>query len=448
MTPPRLTLEARLLGLMVAVVLLAIVCGALIGQKTRSIELAIGLSLVLMLPFALFAVRLFVRPIGARLRALSGAIAGLREGDFSLSLVQNRGDELGDLAAAYNQVGEILRRERMDLHQRELLLDTVMQTSPQMLLLIDQRGFVLYSNIAARRWLADGHKLEGLALDHLLQTVPTPLREAIDASRDGLYSLADGPDADIVAVTHHRFVLNSREHRLIQLRSMTREINRQELETWKKVIRVISHELNNSLAPISSMAHSGRLLLERGDSSRLAEVLATIGDRTGRLKGFLDEYARFAKLPQPRPVQIDVGAFLAQLRETMQVTITQGPTPAHLNADPGQLEQVLINLVKNAREAGGDIEAIQLDVRCDASKWTFTLSDRGPGMSDAVIANALVPFYTTKATGSGLGLTLCREIVEAHGGRMSFANRDGGGLVVRIRLPVALAQDDPVALTG
>jgi signal transduction histidine kinase len=216
---------------------------------------------------------------------------------------------------------------------------------------------------------------------------------------------------------------------------MTRELSRQEVATWKRVIRVISHELNNSLAPISSLAHSGAELARRGDYERLPSALATIGERARHLHGFLEGYARFAKLPAPRPEPVALGPFVQAL--AAQASFRRaGDVPAQtVSFDAAQMEQALLNLVKNAHEAGGDPQEVTLGVTLTRQEVRWEVSDRGRGMSEAVLSQALLPFYSTKRSGTGLGLALAREIAEAHGGRISLLNRHGTGLTVALTLP-------------
>jgi signal transduction histidine kinase len=216
---------------------------------------------------------------------------------------------------------------------------------------------------------------------------------------------------------------------------MTRELSRQEVASWKRLIRVISHELNNSLAPISSLAHSAAELVRRGEDARAIDVLAAIGERTRHLHGFLDGYARFAKLPAPRPERVGWADFLAGLQAHCTFRI-EGSAPAgEARFDPVQMEQALINLLKNAHESGSDPGAVALACTASRGELVLVVSDRGPGMSAAVLSQALLPFYSTKRAGTGLGLALAREIVEAHGGRIALANRGDGGLRVTLTLP-------------
>ncbi len=369
-------------------------------------------------------------------RAVRDGVMSLRDHDFSMSISPVPQDELKELVVAYNSLGDLLRRERLDLYQRELLLDTVIQTTPLVMVLTNSAGRIVYSNIAARQLFHDGRKLEGLEFPGLVADAPAPLREALSAPEDTLFTMDVAGEQHVYHLSQRGFLLNAQSHRLILLKQLTRELAAQEVTIWKKVIRVIAHELNNSLAPISSLVHSGRLLAREGPP-QLERVFTTIGERTAHLTSFIDGYARFAKLPRPRPGPVSWSDFIAGLEGTMRFRAV-GPLPqrqAHFDA--GQLEQVMINLLKNAVESGSAADEVAVTIREEREGFVIEVVDRGTGLPDNVLRDALLPFYSTKPTGTGLGLTLCREIVEAHGGRLSITNRPGGGALVSIWLPLS-----------
>jgi two-component system, NtrC family, nitrogen regulation sensor histidine kinase NtrY len=389
----------------------------------------------------LWVANLVTRPWSRVLRAVSDGITSMRDHDFSISIRRISNDELGDLVGAYNALGDLLRRERLDLHQRELLLDTVIQTTPLVMVLTSSSGRIVYSNIAARQLLHGGRKLEGLDFMALIEKSPAPLREAITGNTDTLFTMDVDGEPHVYHLSQRRFHLNAQPQQLVLLKQLTRELAAQEVVIWKKVIRVIAHELNNSLAPISSLAHSGQLLAREPDPVQLERVFTTIGDRAAHLATFIDGYAQFAKLPRPRPAPVDWSLFLSHLQGLAQVQgmlafRLEGSLPTRqANFDASQLEQVMINLLKNAAESGSKPEDITVAVRDRTESFVVEVADRGNGLTENVLRDALLPFYSTKATGTGLGLTLCREIVEAHGGRLSLANRpDGGGAVVTVVL--------------
>lgn len=402
-------------------------------------QAAIAAALALGATMGIVVWRTFV-PLRALFRALAGTVAGYRDGDFSFGITWDRYGDLIELVDAHNALGQALRDQRLSLVQRELLLDTMVQNTPVAMLLLDPARRVVLGNLAARRMLGDGRRLEGHALDELLQQAPPAVGEAFARGGDGMFTVGDDNDPDngaedIYHLARRMFRLNGRLHELVLLRKMTAELRRQEVQTWKKVIRVISHELNNSLAPIASLAHSGAELLRRGQYEKLPIALATIEERARHLEGFLRDYARFAKLPAPRGEPTSLPAFVEKLRTQVDFTI-EGTIPDEVvRFDPAQMEQALLNLLKNAHESGTAPGTVALAARRIADGWRIDVLDRGSGMNESVLSNALLPFYSTKRSGTGLGLALAREIAEAHGGRIALLNRDGGGLCVSMVLP-------------
>ncbi len=367
-------------------------------------------------------------------RALTSMIASYRDGEFNVSLAEVN-DDLAPLVAAHNHLSDTLRAERLALTQRELMLDTVVQNTPVAILLVDSGNHIVLANIAARQMLHAGQRMEGITLQEILQDSHPTLREALDAGGDAVFSVGDADEEEVVQLSRRRFRLNGRPHELLLLKQLTTEFRRQEVRTWKNLIRIISHELNNSLAPIASLAHSSRILLEREQLERMPQALETIEERARHLEEFIRGYSRFAKLPAPRRQYITWRSLLSRLQSQIPFQWNGAHGEADVCADIGQIEQALLNLLKNAHEAGGDPAQVTVELRRLPAAWRVDVTDRGEGMSESVMSQALLPFYSTKRSGTGLGLALTREIAEAHNGRVSVANRDGGGLVVSMLLP-------------
>jgi len=440
-TKPRASwsLAGRIVLVLCTVAIIAVVAALLLHHYLVSPWIAGAAALLVVLPPAItITSRLFNR-WSYSIRAVTDGIGSLRDRDFSVSVsVTPTGpDEIGDLTEQYNSLGDDLRRERLNLYQRELLLDTVVQTTPLALVLTNANDAIVFGNIAARQLFRAGRKLEGLKFGALLEQAPQPMREAVAGGTDTLFTVHEGADAEVFHVSHRPFSLNSQPHRLLLFKQLTREMAAQEVAIWKKVIRVIAHELNNSLAPITSLAHSGQILAKEPNAERLARVFSTIEERASHLATFIDGYARFAKLPRPRPTAIAWGPLLAGLRGSLAFRVLEPLPRSEGWLDAPQIEQVLINLVKNAIESGSPEDEVTLGVRERHGGVAIEVSDRGSGLTPEVLRDALLPFYSTKPKGTGLGLTLCREIVDAHGGRLSIANREGGGAVVTAWLPHA-----------
>jgi two-component system nitrogen regulation sensor histidine kinase NtrY len=407
---------------------------ASLGWPPASVFLS---GLVVGAPLGAWLVSRAFRPVRDTLRTLTDGVRSFHENDFGLRIAGGQADELGELVSLYNRLGDALRRERNEIYQRELLLDTVLQGAPMAIILVNELQRVVYANAAARALCGQSRRLAGRSLSDLMEGCPAEIRRPIASEEDAIVTgaAADG-DGETFRVIHRRFYLNTQEHRLIVVERMTAELKRQEVDVWKKVIRVMSHELNNSLAPVRSLVHSARLLAARPDRGRVVDVLGSVEDRVKHLCDFLEGYARFARLPLPRRETVSWRSFLKTVQAFFPFRLVTPVGPEKGYFDPAQMQQVLINLLKNAAESGSPPSEIAVALeQSGEGSWLVHVLDRGREMDEETMKKALLPFYSSKQSGTGLGLPLCTEILTAHGGTLRLQRRPGGGMSVTCVLP-------------
>ncbi|NCO72798.1 MULTISPECIES: ATP-binding protein [Shewanella] len=423
--------------------LLAAMAGALVWLTLG--DNSLWLAVLLMLAVCYFCSMWLTKRLSDSLQALEIGLLNFKDNDFSVSLHPYGEPQLDALVSLYNQASAKLRSERQFIYQRELMLDKVIQNSPNVMLLVDDSQRVIYANGAARHLFNHGVKVEGMLLPELIAILPEALKTALNSEQEGLFSMGsssgdsiDENDVETWHISRGRFTQNNQQHHLILLKQLTKELNRQEVAVWKKVIRIISHELNNSVAPIASMVNSGRFLTQHLDNTKLQLIFDTIENRTSHLSQFISHYAQFAKLPLPQKQLIDWPKITQQLAQQYPFQVLSALPQIPIKLDSVQLEQVLINLLKNAHESGADADTVALifeDITHPVAGLLIKVNDQGSGMSSEVLSQALLPFYSTKQSGTGIGLPLCREIIEAHGGRISLQSRPEGGLSVKVWLP-------------
>ncbi|MFK8053629.1 MAG: PAS domain-containing sensor histidine kinase [Woeseiaceae bacterium] len=432
----RLSLQGKLIFGSFLVIIASLAAAIGLHDATQSAAFSVSVAAIVAIVLVVSLIRYLIGPTTARIGALIDSADSLRDADFSFTIADSRDDELGDLVRAYNLMVGTLREERQNLHQRELMLDTVLQASPLALVLCNDSDQVIYANATARTLFSAGAAFAGRRfIGDVIDAQPTALVDAFRAGTDSMVTIEENTQTERYHLSCNDFTLNARAHRLYLLKRLTHELNRQEVATWKKVIRLIGHELNNSLAPISSLAHSGQVLLERGETERVPGLLATIETRSIGLKDFIEGYSRFAKLPLPNKQGVAWQPFLERLQQLQSFVLQPVIDGAQGFFDPQQMEQVVINLCKNAAESGSSIDEVVLSVEQQSGGWLLTVEDAGRGMSEEALTSALLPFYSTKKSGSGLGLSLCREIVDAHNGRIGLQNRASGGVQVSVWLP-------------
>jgi PAS domain S-box-containing protein len=425
-----LALAAGLPGTIVALTLL------LVEDYSAKVLWTFGLLVVgFWLGFAFALRERVVRP----LQTLSNLLAALLEGDYS---IRSRGattdDALGLAMLEVNALGETLREQRLGALEASALLRTVMEEIDVAIFAFDDELKLRLVNRAGERLLdlpaerMTGRTANALGLADMLRAEDQRIVDATFPGARGRWELR-----------RSMFRQGGAPHQLLVLSDLSKTLREEELLAWQRLIRVLSHEINNSLAPIKSIA--GSLITTLARAPRAADAdedlqrgLGIIAGRSDALQRFMASYARLARLPAPRLAPMQVGDWVRRvvgLETRLDVHIKAGPETV-IRADGDQLDQLLINLVRNgvdaALETGG---GVCVGWSRDADSVAVWVRDEGPGLADTT--NLFVPFFTTKPHGSGIGLALSRQIVDAHGGFLSIENRrDGSGVVALVTLPL------------
>lgn len=378
------------------------------------------------------------------LQTMANLLAALREGDFAVRARGAKRDEpLGDVMAEINTLSRTLQEQRLSALEATELLRTVMEEIEIAIFAFDAESKLRLANHAAQ----------------LLLDKPAEAILGRDATELGLEECLTGEPARILALSfpggpgrwgmrRSHFREGGKPHHLIVIADLSRTLREEELQAWQRIVRVLGHELNNSLAPIKSIATSLGTMLRspkrapdwEEDMRGGLDIIAT---RAETLARFMQAYARLARLPQPTLAPVPLALLIrrvAALETRLAVTVAPGPELV-LPCDAGQIEQLVINLVKNAVEAvleqqhaGHSGGGVRLTWRRDGRAAEVLIADDGPGIAQAT--NLFVPFFTTKPEGSGIGLVLCRQIAENHGGTLTLANRSEGGCIATLRLPL------------
>ena len=374
------------------------------------------------------------------LQTISNLLAALREGDFSIrARGYERTDALGNVMAEINDLGATLQEQRLGAVEATALLGKVVEETDVAVFAFDGDRILKLVNRAGERLLAQsrenllGRSASDSGLEPCLEGEASRVLEVSFPGGSGRWELR-----------RTTFRQDGLPHKLLVLSDLTRALREEERQVWKRLIRVLGHELNNSLAPIRSIASSLDRLLTREPHpddwlEDMHSGLAIIGNRGEALSRFMEGYSRLSHLPPPNPQPLHVGTWIhrvANLETRLKVPVTEGPELV-IQADGDQLDQLLINLLRNGVDAaaatGGGVNVGWMRSGTQLEVW---VSDEGPGLPNT--GNLFVPFFTTKPHGSGIGLVLSRQIAEAHGGSLTLANRtDRQGCRAILRLPVS-----------
>jgi two-component system nitrogen regulation sensor histidine kinase NtrY len=433
--------DRRVLALAALAALPAVLVALLLlwlGDFTPKVRWTLTALIVLFwLGFASSLWERLVRP----LQTISNLLAAMREGDFSIRARGARAeDPLGEVLFEVNALTETLQHQRLKALEATALLSRVMAEIDVAVFAFDESGRLKLTNRAGERLLGQpeprliGSSAEDLGLDACLREGAPPILDAAFPGGSGRWEIRTSA-----------FRQGGLPHRLLVLADVSRPLREEERQAWRRLIRVLGHELNNSLAPIQSLAESLRGLLALRDPppdwrEDMRQGLAVIASRSESLSRFTTAYAKLARLPQPKFQRVEVDPLvrrLVGLETRLTVRLCAGPRLT-LSADPDQLEQAIINLVRNAVDAAletnGGVEVGWRPAAGSSPRVEVWFADEGPGLTST--ANLFVPFFTTKPEGSGIGLVLSRQIAEAHGGTLSLENRtDRTGCLARLTLP-------------
>lgn len=398
--------------------------------------LAIPVILLMTLGVSSLLINYYYQPFASLIESIETGLNCFNDEDFSINIAEYEFSEFQVSVDTYNRLSKILRDERMELHQRELLLDTIIQNTPMAIILTSANGEIIYSNLEAKKLLHQTKNLVGSNFNALVDNLPPDLARATINRQEGLYNHSVHDQKQVYFLVCEEFNLNAQIHHLFLYKNMTQEVNKEEILVWKKVIRLISHELNNSLAPIQSLTRSAKkMIMKSSKDEALIDIFDTVTRRTNHLHKFIQQYAEYSRLPAPTLTEVNMRQFISDLEKIVDLPIKTNFDNDENRFDSAQMEQVIINLVKNAKESGSEEKDIELEVDQRNGELNITVKDRGQGMTESQLSQSILPFFTTKSGGTGLGLALSKEIVNAHKGRLKIFNREQGGLVVTIALP-------------
>ena len=437
----RLRLWLYLLGLPALVL-----CWVLLSQHSVEVSIQCIVLLVFAAGWA-FAVSLLTEQITRPLQTLSNVVAALREDDYSFrARGGRRNDAMGDLALEINALAAMLQNQRAGALEAMALVERVMSSMQSPVLAFDPQNRLKLLNPAGERAFglrgrtALGHSAEKLQLGYLL-----------DSSDDELLSLGGAQQTARWVVKRSSFRLRGVPHTLLVLSDVSAALREEERMAWERLIRVLGHEINNSLTPIKSIAGSLRARLSSlhtigNDNRDFDSGLEVIENRAESLNRFLQAYRQLMGLPAPKLASVSLAALIervARLETRVAVTVAHADDVT-LRVDADHIQQALINLTRNAAEAALSPDAVsdgpprvEIEWELTASDVVIAVTDNGTGLTNA--SNLFVPFYTTKPSGTGIGLVLAQQIAQAHRGSVQLTNRSDGEIGCRAELKLPLS---------
>jgi two-component system nitrogen regulation sensor histidine kinase NtrY len=379
-----------------------------------------------------------------QIRTLSNILEAMIDGDYSLRGRLQHNQAFQELLGSVNSLAETLSRHKIEAKESRLLLEKIMQQMDAMVLAVDDLGFIVMANDSAQKLLIGNQHSSKKLQD--IQLVELELGEVISSANSGIIEFNHPQLGGEHFLFKETFLSDGKQHQLYLITSAERLLIEKERKAWQSLFRVLSHEMNNSLTPIASISQAMKHKLQDENKAlnrtSLCEGVNIINERADALSAFIASFSQLSHLPLPNKTEFNLNDLVIKLGKLFAdcqlqfldhtVTVNQ----MIIAADKSQLEQILINILKNAQESmDQQSKVIEINYQVDEKHLHLIISDQGAGIANT--DNLFVPFYTTKPKGSGIGLSLCRQIMFNHGGTIKLRNRTGtAGAEAVLSLPL------------
>ena len=393
--------------------------------------------MIILLLIATYVIIEYKRRSEYQIRTLSNLIESMIDGDYSLRGRLQTDQAFKELLNSINDLAETLSKHKIEAKESRLFLERIMEQMDALVIAINEEGLVVMANASANKLLlGDVENFSTIRLSEL------SIGEAIVNSESGIIKFDHPQLTGEHFLFTESFLSEGKRHRLFMLTNAERLLMEKERNAWQSLLRVLSHEMNNSLAPIASISQSMQTQLQKPreqiNFTQLMEGVNIINERAESLNHFIASYSQLSHLPHPNKKPVQLGALLAVTTSLFpQASFTYDDADIEVNVDKEQFEQVLINIFKNSIEAMTNLDEHNIQIYCsiELEKVQISVTDSGCGIAN--LDNIFVPFYTTKTEGSGIGLALCRQIMFNHSGSIDIANNaNANGVTVSLSLPL------------
>nr|WP_319776133.1 ATP-binding protein [uncultured Sphaerochaeta sp.] len=432
-----------------------LICFSIILLNYLYLNTELVATLAVLVILIILQVFLLIKFIDSTNRDLSRFLLSIKHSDFSQSFTNiNKGKSFSELNSAFSEVIEKFRNTRSEKEENLRYLQTVMQHVGIGLISYNQYGDVEFVNNAAKKILKVPYIKNIISLNKLNGELGTRLMQ-LNAGNKITVKIVDNDDLIQLVIYATEFKLRSQHYRLASIQNIQSELEEQEMEAWQKLIRVLTHEIMNSITPISSLAATVNSILEKSENRNFSldeesvediiKAVNTIHKRSEGLIHFVNNYRNLTKIPKPNFEIIGIGELFGRVQKLLEQKLTENkinfssfvePKTLELTADSEQIEQVLINLIINSIQSLATTSTPEISMNAqldDRGKIVIRVIDNGPGISEDIMEKIFIPFFSTKKEGSGIGLSFSRQIIRAHGGSMRVSSKPGKETVFSLR---------------